>query len=67
MNSQLHSQAKQISSLTDQNANLASKLKEQTKWTNALKQQGKLKQALHESCVLMIDGLEYQQELIGDV
>ncbi|KAJ6079786.1 hypothetical protein N7467_009539 [Penicillium canescens] len=67
MNSQLDSQAKQISSLTDQNAKLASKLEEQTKWTNALKQQGNLKQALHESCVLMIDGLEYQQELIGDV
>jgi hypothetical protein len=67
MNSQLDSQAKQISSLTDQNAKLASKLEEQTKWTNALKQQGKLKQALHESCVLMIDGFEYEQELIGDV
>lgn len=65
--SQLDSQAKQISSLTDQNAKLASKLEEQTKLTNALKQQGKLNQALHESYVLMIDRLEYQQELTGDV
>lgn len=65
--SQLDSQAKQISSLTDQNAKLASKLEEQTKLTNALKQQGKMKQVLHKSCTLMIDELEYQKELTGDV